>query len=95
MNRLEAQIRPHGMGVFARLNHAMKRPSRGSLREASGWLRGAYRLASRWPQGGSGWPRGGLSGFSMTHPATFVYLVGFVVALRETTRLLQESIRVN
>ena len=32
MNRLEAHIRPNGMGVFARLNHAMERPSQGSLR---------------------------------------------------------------
>src|ERR1035437_1055183 len=26
--------------------------AQGSLRVASGWLRGAYRLATRWPEGG-------------------------------------------
>src|ERR1035441_3739219 len=29
-------------------------PPPGSLRVASGWLRGAYRLATRWPEGGLG-----------------------------------------
>src|ERR1035437_95045 len=28
--------------------------AQGSLRVASGWLRGAYRLATRWPEGGLG-----------------------------------------
>jgi len=42
------------------LGHQQAREPQGSLRVASGWLRGAYRLATREPEGSlrvaSGWP---------------------------------------